>query len=133
MSEASDLVVAVLAHIATAVPGVVVRNEIPEGEIAESARMNYPWARGLMGPRTATPGEEGQADVSWLMVFQIVQDRNQGEIAWTQLESIVNLIEADYTLGGLATRALVSEGVVDHISNRARTSTAFSVTAQVFR
>lgn len=133
MSEAADLVDAVLAHVVTAVSGVATRNAVTLGFEEEAAHSDYPFCQGLAVSFASSVEAEGQEDTEWILLFQLLQDKNKGEDAWTQIDALRVLIQGDYTLGALARRTTITEAIVDEMSNAARTSTTFEVTAQVFR
>lgn len=134
MSFASDLVDAMLVHVATSLPGVTTRNAITEGYESDDQISLYPWCQGGIAPAfESEPIEAGQEDTVWPINFILLQEFDAGLSATQFIDALRVEIQNDPTLGGLATRAIVAEYLTSEIGEVAPTVTAFVITAQVIR
>lgn len=124
MSIESDIVNAILTHVAAEVPGVTTRNALVEGFIdrTRAPQSDFPWWQGFGVTAEATSTDFGQEVVVYSVDFFALRSPNPdaGDQMATDLDAVIAAVEDDYSLGGLVIRTFASEWAVDVVTGSER-------------
>lgn len=135
MSLAVDLVDQILVDVVVAILDVTTRNALTEGFIDETqvSDTDHPFVQGFGVTTEAEPVEFGQSIARYTIGLLIVQDVDQGDVVWGYIDGILDQLNIDFTLNGLAERVEATAYGVDEVSDRNRTRGSMEIEVEVFR
>ena len=128
MSDASDIVDAVLAHITAAVSGVTTLEEVVQPD--ERPAEDFPLAMILRTEYEPEPLDWLQENRTWTVAVALWQAGGTRAEMETKLEAIRDRIVADPTLGGASERSIFADAVPESHPDDSRIGAAFVVRAE---
>ena len=128
MSNASDIVDAVLAHVETAVAGITTSKEVVQPDTLPDDK--FPLAMILQTEYDPEPLDWLQENRTWTVSVALWQVDGTRDTMETKLEAVRDLIAADPTLGGTCDRAVFADAVPESHPDSSHIAGLFVVRAE---